>query len=299
VMRPEDELVTDSQGRATGFRRKATTRQEVPHIRRVKVPVLIKKVVETTVQKKVPVTKLVEVADFEEVEEKYTVFREEKAQRPKKVWVEKVVDEEYTKKVPVTRTRVVKKPITRIEEVDDFQMVTVPSTKVVDVEGFRIDEVEDRKVVEVEEWEVYELLPQHTGEIIKGEERDLGPLESFQPYRKVGTQVITKDDAPNLGIDLENLETDHDAGKVSTMAPLATRSGDRLSTPGYTGGVSSPSPLPSVHSNQSTPAPNLGSASSSAVNRSTSSTGAVNYVGSVPNRGPARRREDEYDLDRY
>lgn len=218
TLQETDEIVQLGDGsKPTVFRRKVTKQKEVPIVRKVRVPVTTRKVVPTTLKKRVKTTQLVEVADFEEVKEEYTEYKIEKATREKKVWVKKVIDEEYTKKVPVVKTRKVKKPVTRIVEKDDWQTVTVKGTKIEEVNGFRIDEVEEFKLVEEEVWEVFELLPQATGETMKGEFRELGMVDgSSSRARKIGTKVY---DEQYAQVQFKELETDHQAAGQSS-APL-------------------------------------------------------------------------------
>merc|ERR1719215_1739741 len=100
------ESIEDAQAMGDNMFKKKTTRRElIPFIRRVKVPVVTRKVVPVQLKKRIKTKRLVEVEDFEEVEVKYTEFKEVAAIRKKKTWKEKLVDEEYTEKIPVQKTR--------------------------------------------------------------------------------------------------------------------------------------------------------------------------------------------------
>mmetsp|Transcript_5109 Transcript_5109/g.5834 ORF Transcript_5109/g.5834 Transcript_5109/m.5834 type:complete len:284 (+) Transcript_5109:36-887(+) len=211
-------LVPAYDGAPKLFRRKVTRKVEMPFIRQVKVPVITKKVVNEQQTQVVKTKKLVAVPDFEEAEEVFTEFQEKKGKREKKIWDEKVIMEDYVKKVPVTKTRTVRKAVTKIDVVHDFQIVQVPGTKVIQVKGFRIDTIEERKWVEEEVWEVVELKSHHTGRRIKGEERLLIEEESTYTKRE-GTQLYAPEDLAPAGVNIDDLEQAKGDPRVSA-APL-------------------------------------------------------------------------------
>lgn len=221
MLQEGDEIIDPGDGsRPMTFKRRVVTRKEVLIVRKVRVPVITRKVVPCDIQKRVKVKRLVEVGDFEEIEEKYTVFEERKAQRKKKIWVEEIVKEEYTEQVPVTKTRKVKRPVTRIDEVEHTEIVEIPGTKVEEVQGFRIDEIEDRTMLEVEEWEIFELLPHNTGEKIEGKTRDLGQITRSLATRKQGTKVYLTDDLQDAPGQLGALPIDEDSQQTIDMSPI-------------------------------------------------------------------------------
>ena len=98
---------------------------EVPFTREVQTPVMRKELVPSVIEKRVPITRQVVRQGWEWVEEEYTEIVEELAVREREVWVKKIVEEEYMKKVPRTRTRRVRKPKEFVEDVEDFAVVRV------------------------------------------------------------------------------------------------------------------------------------------------------------------------------
>jgi hypothetical protein len=154
---------------------------EVPFKREVKVPTTSYVVQPYQATAKIPVKKMVPIETFEMVDEQYTEFEDREAVREKEVWVKTIVPERYIERVPVPKIRQVAKPITKYEEIQDFEEVKVTCEKAVPVQGYRIDQVEDTKVVEVEEVQDYELLPVPKGSIHpSGAAADLG--ESNPPH---------------------------------------------------------------------------------------------------------------------
>jgi len=109
----------------------------------------------------------------------------------------------------VTRSRLVRKPITRISQVDAVSEFTLPANRIEEIRGFRIDEIEDRKMVEIEEWEVFELLPHQTHQVIKGGVRDLGVIRTEQGVsREFGTEIITRNSSRYYDQGLESMMVD-------------------------------------------------------------------------------------------
>jgi hypothetical protein len=202
---PTRSLAEFENGRAEQVRRRVVRQEEVPYWRRVKVPVVTRKVVPCYFNKRVKVRKLVQVPAFEEVEETYTVFEEHIATRDKDHWIQVEHEEEYTVKVPRVHSRWVKKPMTKIEEQDHEQVVTVQGSRVHDVEGFRIDEIEDTKVVEFDDWEEFELVPHVARRVRTGESREVQNV-GVVSQRFRGTTVYADTDHVD-GADL--LEIDH------------------------------------------------------------------------------------------
>lgn len=138
---------------------------EVPFKREVKVPTTSYAVEAYQHSLRVPVKKMLPVQTFEMVDEHYTEYEDRQAVREKEVWVKTIVPETYIERVPVPKTRQVAKPVTKYEEVEDYEEVQVTSEKAVPVQGYRVDQVEDTKVVEVEEVQDYELMPVPKGGI--------------------------------------------------------------------------------------------------------------------------------------
>ena len=120
-------------------RKKIVKTVEVPVVKTVKVPIKMK-----------GNNKDVEKA-YHVVEEKYTDYEDKRAVREREIWVKRIVKEEYTKKVPVTKTRTKKVPLPPGTTYD-----VVPEAE---ADGYRIDTVEDVEQVEVEEWADFELRP--------------------------------------------------------------------------------------------------------------------------------------------
>lgn len=233
-----DEIIPGAPGQPTRFRRRVVRQQELPYMRKVKVPVFTKKVVPTTFKKRIKTKKLIEVPYVKDVEEKYTVLVEEQKTRMKKVWVQETQQETYMKKVPVIKRRMVKKPVMKIVEQDDFQLVTIPGTKMIDVHGWRIDEIEEKKVIEIEEFEVYELLPHNTGKLVQGASRDLGRIDG-PGHRKIGQVIYSQGDLNNCGINWAGIEVDDNTAteQVSRTPLWANAHGHTsfdMSSRGYT-----------------------------------------------------------------
>lgn len=109
----------------------------------VKVPVTTKQLIQTTKKIKVMTTVVEEQLDYEFVTEKYTVMETRKGQRPKEIWVKKVVMEDFEEEVPVTKYRRVKKPVKKFIEKEMEVEVEVPTQEIRDVSGFRVDKVEN------------------------------------------------------------------------------------------------------------------------------------------------------------
>lgn len=173
---------------------KSTTRTvTVPYTHKVKVPVITKRIVPATVQMEVKTKELVEVEHYENVEETYTAMEERVTMVPKVVWQKKMVEQEIVRKVPVTKTRIVRKPKITIEEKDVYKVVEVPTNKIVESEGYRVDVVEDMRVVEVEEIEEYELVP-HFVRTVKGRERTISEVKENHGARSQGSIVYLKGD---------------------------------------------------------------------------------------------------------
>jgi len=153
-----------------------TRKVEMPYIRRVKVQVVTKRVASSRGEVEVATKQMIETPDFEEVEEEYVEYTEKRGRRNKKTHEEKIVMEDYVTKVPVTRTRQVRKPCIRVDQVDDFEIVQVPGTKVIQVEGTRIDMVEVRNWKEETYWEIVDLKPMEgTKRRLQGEQTPVGP----------------------------------------------------------------------------------------------------------------------------
>jgi len=193
----DDELAV-LDGAPRTIQKKITREIEVPVTYQVKVPVKVQKIVPTTVQMEVQCKSYEEVKEIVEQEENYTEMVEEKCTRVKIVWEKKIVKEKYMKKVPVTKTRKVRKPITRVVEQDVSHVVEVPGTKLEQSTGFRIDEVEDVKKVRLEEIEEFELHPHFKGRI-EGPKKFLGKNPE-KCYRSQGDKVYFDGDKELEGL---------------------------------------------------------------------------------------------------
>jgi hypothetical protein len=229
ILGANDEIIPGAPGQPTRFRRRVVRQQEVPYTRKVKVPVFTKKVVPTTFSKRIKTKKLVEVQYFKDVEEKYTVLEEVKKKRMKKTWEKRIIQEQYNKKVPITKKRIVKKPVMKVVEQDDFQLVQIPGTKMIDVHGWRIDEIEERKLIEIEEFEVYELLPHRTGKMIKGMERHMGRIDNTG-NRRIGQVIYANGDLDKCGIDWNGIEVDDTTATAQVSRTPLWKNADGYST---------------------------------------------------------------------
>jgi hypothetical protein len=134
-----------------------------------------------------------EVQEFEEVEEKYTVMETRTEMRDKVVWVKKTVKEEFKTQIPVERTRIIKRPVTRIKSRDVYKVVEVPSNKVVEQTAYRIDTVEDMDTVEITDRMEFELVPHMTGRHFEDSKRIVDTTRNLA-VRKKGTEVYHKAD---------------------------------------------------------------------------------------------------------
>jgi len=143
--------------------------------------------------------RLVEVPRTENVEEQYTVVENQRATRPKITWIKQIVPEQYEEKVSKIVDKLVKRPVTRLVEKEEFIDVTVPGSKAVEVDAYRIDEVQGVKVVEVEEWEDVELVEQAVGKRQRREiNREVQQREA--EGRNFGTKIY-----PAGAVELRNL----------------------------------------------------------------------------------------------
>lgn len=217
------------------FQQKILRRVEVPFTRQVKVDTTTTKLVPKVVERQVCVKKLVEVPCWEEVEEEYTEWCEEERCRDKEIWVKQIVQEKYFEKVPYKRTRIVKRPTTRMDEVEEMQTVAVETNEVVVVPSFRVDEVEDTKVVEVEEYEEIEYRPHKTGNIQLHRTRELGRIPGKHLARNTGVALREH----QLTADLENIDNDSNPGDArGGRGPFVGTQGGLVGVGGNTGGKS-------------------------------------------------------------
>jgi hypothetical protein len=132
--------------------------------------------------------------------------------RPKEVWRKVVTDEEYDIEVPVTKTRLVTRPYTALEEKEVEQKVVLQSTKTVWVPAYRIDEVEGLKIIEVEEFQEYQEVEHIVGERIVGEE--IRTVEVIQKEgRFYGNQYY-----PSFAPELEGLKLDNTKEKYEPVS---------------------------------------------------------------------------------
>jgi hypothetical protein len=215
-------------GKVSAFKVRRTRTQEVPYIRRVKVAVVTRKVVPCMIEKRIRSRKLVQVQGFEEVEEEYTEFVDQIAVRDKVTWAPGLVEEWYTDKVPVERTRIVQKPSVKIEEVPHFDVVQVQGTKVVDVPGYRIDTIQSNKLVEQSKWEVYDLMPHMQGKIVEGQ-RVVRKIDGGLTARNIGKEVYTN-------ADIAAVSAIH--GEDISQIPQITSTAEYTRAPLYQGGLS-------------------------------------------------------------
>eukprot|EP00343_Euplotes_focardii_P009300 CAMPEP_0205824194 /NCGR_PEP_ID=MMETSP0206-20130828/19897_1 /ASSEMBLY_ACC=CAM_ASM_000279 /TAXON_ID=36767 /ORGANISM="Euplotes focardii, Strain TN1" /LENGTH=319 /DNA_ID=CAMNT_0053122093 /DNA_START=35 /DNA_END=994 /DNA_ORIENTATION=+ len=234
---PKDELLAGDGSEPRRFKRKVVRRVEVPHRRKVKVPVVTKEVIECEIEQRVAVKKAVEVVDYEEVEEEYTEYVDQPATREKEVWKETTVEKLEWRERPVQKTRKVKRPITRIVEEDHYQVIRVPSTKVEKVDVWRIDEYTEWKMVELVDYEVYDLIAHNKVEDgdVKEEDlgpvvtRDLGTIASDHTNRIKGTKIYTQDHVDRGEVEMGGVELDN-AMDQRTMAQLAGHTGQSYSS---------------------------------------------------------------------
>jgi hypothetical protein len=213
----DGQLVLAGSNQPSIFKRKVMRQQEVPYVRKVKVPVITKKLEPARVRMRIKSKRLVETQRMVEQDHGET-FMEEYEEKKKVVrWVRTTGFEEVRVKVPVTRTRKVKKRITRIVEKDHYEMVEIPGTKVVETQGFRIDEIVERKLVEVFDWEEYELRAHTTGKKNIGASRVVSERKGVTS-RRTGAVVYTQADYETLGLDVQ--ETDTQAAHLAEDVPL-------------------------------------------------------------------------------
>jgi hypothetical protein len=139
-------------------RKKIVRTVEVPVTRTVKVPIQLLPDAATGAKKA-----------FHVVNETYTDYVERPAVRHREVWVKRVVPEQFTQKVAVTRTRQVKVPVA---EGSGYRVVAPQ-----DADAWRIDTVQDTKLVEVEEWADFELRPVPVSRPVAVATRELHPAE--------------------------------------------------------------------------------------------------------------------------
>lgn len=190
------------------YRKKHLRTKEVPFKRKVKVPVMVKKIVPIAETIKIKTKRLVEIEEYEEIEETYTVVERRTAYRDKVIWIKKIEKEEYEESIPVQKKRLVKRPSLKIREKEVEQEVVIQGSKLVEVPGFRVDIVEDIKVVQVEEWETYELVAQTMGDRLKGSERE---IERFGGHegRTVGEKVFPEGAEELRDVPDDDHPTDH------------------------------------------------------------------------------------------
>lgn len=177
-MQPGDELIQTKDGSAPcEFRRKVTRTVQRPSTRKERVAVEVDKIVECQEPKTITTIVQTEVEDFETVTEYRTVERPVTKHRERVIWKSRPGQESYTEQVPVQRTRMVKKAVLVVKQIEEIEDVKVIGTKEVEVDGFRVDTIEEIKVYEVDEWEEYELVAHRTKtNPTKGERRALGVL---------------------------------------------------------------------------------------------------------------------------
>jgi hypothetical protein len=198
----EDESVhADLEVPLRRLRKRYVERVEVARRVRVRVPCLVQKVFPVQETLTIKTKRFVEVPVLKEVEEQFTVVENQRATRPKITWVKQIVPEQYEEKVPKVVDKLVKRPVTRLVEKEEFIDVTVPSSKPVEVDAYRIDEVQGVKVVEVEEWEDVELVEQAVGKRQRREVKEIQQREA--EGRNFGTKIY-----PAGAVELRNLPED-------------------------------------------------------------------------------------------
>eukprot|EP01005_Ploeotia_sp_CARIB1_P001614 NODE_52_length_1973_cov_217.807692_g51_i0.p1 GENE.NODE_52_length_1973_cov_217.807692_g51_i0~~NODE_52_length_1973_cov_217.807692_g51_i0.p1 ORF type:complete len:396 (+),score=140.93 NODE_52_length_1973_cov_217.807692_g51_i0:238-1425(+) len=202
VQEEEEELPAERQV----YRRKVKRIVEVPCPRKVKVPVMSKKIINTTEKQRVKSTELQVVEEWKEVPETYTEIEEVECIRMKEVWVKKIVPQKYTKKVEVEKSKMVKVPVQTTQEVEVWKEVDVPIQKEIDVPGYRIDEVVDTKIVEVDGWQEIELLPhlKDLGTLKVEAAREISGPTGKHSKRKTGQIYSVEDER------LDQVDTDSD-----------------------------------------------------------------------------------------
>jgi len=185
--------------------KRVARRERRPYIKRVKVPIVTKRIIPITKEVMVTSKKLIEVTKEEQVEEKYTVMEEQTFTRKRKVWRQEIVEERYTKRVPVTKSRWVRRPVTTITEQPETRSIDVEATQVQEERGWRIDEIQAWRWVEVEASQEYRLVPVGD-ETEVGEQRDLGEVQqddlgdNYRINRVMGTKIFYSDDAEDLSM---------------------------------------------------------------------------------------------------
>lgn len=155
---------------------------QVPYTKTVRVPVQGTGLVQVKVNKPVARTRLVEVPAYKDVREEYSVIEKRPSVRKKEIWVKKMVPEKYMKQVEVPRSRIVRVPSKKFQEVEAYETRTVTEGRPMSVEGYRVDEI----------------LPD--GSRIRGQEvfhpddhRVAGiPLDSRPPSRRVASRPASR-----------------------------------------------------------------------------------------------------------
>lgn len=194
------------------IRKRYVERHEIARRVRVKVSCLVQKVFPVQETLTIKTKRFVEIPVQKVIEEQYTVVENQTATRPKITWVKQIVPEQYEEKVPKIVEKMVKRPVTRLVEKEEYIDVTVPGSKAVEVDAFRIDEVQGVKVVEVEEWEDVELVEQSLGKRERKEQvREVRQLEA--EGRNIGTKYY-----PAGAMELRNLpEEEANSADISSV----------------------------------------------------------------------------------
>lgn len=167
---------------------------------------------------------------FQEVEEEYTLLTDPELPpnaSPEATFLARSGQARATLKVPVKGTRKVVRPVTVIQEVDDWAEVEVPASRVVEVDGFRVDEVEDTKVVEIEEVQHYKLQPVPVGAPQIKDTHEVGRLANSRLSRTRGTDVFAADHPALDALELDSEPDFHGpaAGPSSASAAGFPRAG--------------------------------------------------------------------------
>lgn len=182
------------------FSRVHSLREPVASTRLVRVPVVARR-------RRSRSTKVVPVTI--ECEEEYLEIEEHLAVRRKEVWVKKLIEEQYTKRTPVRKTRKVQRRTSLIVEEDDLEEVAAYRVD-------EIDEVKERETRAVSRFEVVEqdmpmmqTLPQEVLEVIEHD-----PEPGSLSARRRGHQAFMAGETGGRrsrrirGLDIESLPVD-------------------------------------------------------------------------------------------
>jgi len=153
---PEDfgEAAARSQtpGMQVAYRRHARELSkivEVPFTRTIKVQENRQEVIQDVETKQVPVKRIVEEIEWQEVDEEYTEIIEVPSTRKRIIWVPQEIEEQYMELQEVKKVRQIRVPLVTKKELLEFEPRDFPVQKVITIPEYRVESIPDVRRVEV------------------------------------------------------------------------------------------------------------------------------------------------------